>query len=179
MDRREFLGSTCLAGLGVLVGGAMVNLANVKTLLAQPRKESVLGWREIPLRLEDTPDLGPIGGAYHLQIDELEKDILVVHVSPDKYVAVDIKCTHKGCDVQYEKGEKQFVCPCHQSTFDLHGSPVSGPAKRPLQAYEVVLSETEVTLRVPIAGEPEAPISDTTKATLGSGTTADSTRANH
>jgi cytochrome b6-f complex iron-sulfur subunit len=163
MDRRLFLQSTCLGALGIALGGAVLDLTNIQTVRASSRAVKGAKYREIPLMIQDTPELKAVGGAYHLEIEDLEKNIIVAHVSEGKYVAVDMKCTHKGCDVSYEASTKSFACPCHGSKFDLTGVPINGPASKPLQSYAVSVTDTEVILQVPVEGE--AP-------TVGSGDSA-------
>jgi Rieske Fe-S protein len=107
--------------------------------------------------IQDTPELKAVGSAYHLQIDDLDKNILVAHVADGRYVALDMKCTHKGCDISYEAVSTTFVCPCHGSRYDLTGVPQNGPATKPLQSYAVRVTETEVILEVPVEGEDQAP----------------------
>lgn len=41
-------------------------------------------------------------------------------------------CTHTGCNVSWQSGEKKFVCPCHGGRYDLKGEVISGPPPRPL-----------------------------------------------
>ena len=43
-------------------------------------------------------------------------------------------CTHLGCQVFWDKGRQQFVCPCHNSVFSKTGALVSGPALRGLDS---------------------------------------------
>ena len=151
MNRRKFLETSC-AGLGLIVGGTLISTVGLKTIRAKSR--SANGLREIPIMLVDAPELQEVGKAYRLQIDELDKDILVVQYTRGKFVAVDIKCTHKGCNVDYKIEEKLFQCPCHESAFDLKGVPNGGPATKPLGTYKTYLSGEEVIVLMGEEGEP-------------------------
>jgi Rieske Fe-S protein len=150
MNRREFIEKACLGSIGVIAGVSALSVFNIPSIKAFPRPGIFDDKREIPLRIEDTPELKEVGGAYHLTIDEIDKDLLVVRTAEDKFVAVDIKCTHKGCDVKYEDKSNRFVCPCHDSQFDINGIPKSGPAKKPLGSYKTTFKDGEVTIHIPI-----------------------------
>ncbi len=46
-------------------------------------------------------------------------------------------CTHLGCGYRWNSDDRRFICPCHNSVFDIAGKVVSGPAPRPLDRLPV------------------------------------------
>lgn len=171
MNRRKFIKVACSAGAGIVVASSVIDLASIETLRAssQKRRPGFLppDVREIPINLDDTPELKPVGGTYHLTVEDLEREILVVHSKRNEYFGVDIKCKHKGCDINYEPTEKLFRCPCHGSEYDLAGANLKGPSVKPLNYYHAELKGNEVIVTVYGADDkpPEnaTPPKDTTK----------------
>jgi Rieske Fe-S protein len=67
---------------------------------------------------------------------------VIIRLSSKKQVkAYSAVCTHAGCTVQYDSGQRLLVCPCHNSIYDpAHGAAVvSGPAPSPLSSLKVAV----------------------------------------
>ena len=65
------------------------------------------------------------------------KRVLVLQNAAQEILAVDAKCTHEGCTVQYLPAESAIWCACHNGHFDLNGQNIAGPPPKPLESYVV------------------------------------------
>jgi cytochrome b6-f complex iron-sulfur subunit len=136
MERRGFL--NVLLGVGV-VGWAASILYPVLRYL-RPLSETATG----PLKL--TPE----------EVAKIEKDHFVIARSGTRKAivfdangelrALDAKCTHEGCTVQYVPGDSLILCACHNGKYDLDGRVLSGPPPRPLVTWEVTREGDAVTI---------------------------------
>ncbi|WP_181186087.1 FAD-dependent oxidoreductase [Alkalicoccus urumqiensis] len=48
---------------------------------------------------------------------------------------VNPECTHAGCEVQWNRVNTTWDCPCHGSCFDVEGNVLEGPAVKPLERF--------------------------------------------
>ena len=51
--------------------------------------------------------------------------------------AVDAVCSHLGCLVQWNDGERTWDCPCHGSRFEVDGRVINGPANEDLSSIDM------------------------------------------
>ena len=73
------------------------------------------------------------GGVIKVGNDELA----VYNDDNGQVKAASAVCTHLGCAVEWNAGEKTFDCPCHGSRFGTDFSVKQGPAKRPLEPRDL------------------------------------------
>ncbi|MFM7856715.1 MAG: ubiquinol-cytochrome c reductase iron-sulfur subunit [Flammeovirgaceae bacterium] len=76
----------------------------------------------------------------------VSQGVIVVRVSAGNFVAYWQACTHEGTAVNFQSGNKNFVCPRHGATFDINGAVTKGPATTALTKYNTTL--TGSSLRV-------------------------------
>ena len=76
-------------------------------------------------------------------------DVLVANLD-GKIVALDNKCTHRGCRVSTGKLNGAIAeCPCHGSEFDLlTGEVKQGPAIKPLKRYDVAIEGDKIMVKL-------------------------------
>lgn len=123
MQRRKFI-SISAAGLGLSQVPSLLRLRQGSAAAAS----GLLDLASLPelqragsLLLKNTP-LGPV--------------LLISQPAPVVVKAVDPRCPHEGCLVNWKSSEKLFVCPCHGAEFKASGQLSNGPAKRPLKTFK-------------------------------------------
>jgi cytochrome b6-f complex iron-sulfur subunit len=100
--------------------------------------------------LKPLPVAGPSGpvGLTRAEVMKIERNkfaiipvgtkrVLVLEDASGELHALDAKCTHEGCTVQYLSGDGLIWCACHNARFDLEGRVLGGPPPRPLSRYGV------------------------------------------
>ncbi len=70
---------------------------------------------------------------------------LIVFKDGDNVVALDAKCNHAGCAVDWDGTE--LICPCHDSKFSADGSLISGPATEGLNSFEAKVEGDQVLVK--------------------------------
>lgn len=131
-NRRDFLKliTNTLFGLSGLIGlGGLVRFFSYQPTPNQPTEFDLGQVTEFP------------AGSRTFRLDIPA----VIYNIDGKYIAFSLTCTHLGCIV--EEDSKGFACPCHGSRFAIDGSVLEGPAKEPLRALRVEVTE-ENTLRL-------------------------------
>jgi glycine/D-amino acid oxidase-like deaminating enzyme/nitrite reductase/ring-hydroxylating ferredoxin subunit len=69
-------------------------------------------------------------------IVDVEGEKVGVYKDKDKDVyVVSIKCTHLGCQLEWNQDELTWDCPCHGSRYDYKGTLIDNPALEDVSTY--------------------------------------------
>ena len=149
-DRRKFH-VTLIYALWAVITGAISLPAAIYLLVPSKSKKSIGTWVEAGDIGRLQPNIPEEFVFRRNRIDGWkvisEKSTAWVIRQPNaKVVAFTPQCTHLGCAYSYDQQNKEFLCPCHTSTFSLDGKVLTGPAPRALDRYEVKIAGTKLLL---------------------------------
>ncbi len=118
-----------------------VSLAAASTAaFSKPMSFSATGG--LTVNVDDYPELSSDGGFKVLKnvtIGDTVDSIIIVRKSDMEFLVFSSVCRHRKCNVKYKKDRNLFVCPCHDSAYDMTGKVVKGPSKQDIPAYHAVL----------------------------------------
>ena len=78
------------------------------------------------------------------------ESLLVIQTKDDaaKVYAVDSRCSHQGCQVDWNTDTQKIICPCHGSTFKANGEAIAGAANEPLKSFEAKIEGEDILIKV-------------------------------
>ena len=157
-ERRDFLKKAAAAGIGGAI--VMVPLAAGATVLLDPLwRKAAAGEMVFITSLDSLPVDGPPRKFAILagRVDAWNKfpnapigAIYLRRVGDQTVEALNVICPHAGCFVDFRPNQKDFFCPCHNSSFALSGSIADpkSPSPRGLDHLETeIRNGSEVWVR--------------------------------
>ena len=73
--------------------------------------------------------------------------VWVVREEDETFTAYSVICPHLGCGIDWDKDSGRFICPCHDSYFDIKGEVLSGPSPRRMDTLETDIKEGKLFVR--------------------------------
>jgi nitrite reductase/ring-hydroxylating ferredoxin subunit len=133
MGRRSFF----KAGLGILSSLAALEVLGGTWLYLRSRADDALDGGLVSAgAVEDYP--------LNSVTEFTEAGFFLVRDSNGSFLAVHRRCPHLGCQVIWEAERRQFVCPCHASSFDMYGQEESPPVPRPLDTLALSIEDNQI-----------------------------------
>jgi len=140
INRRDFLKTSIKT---IAIGTVALSSFDISGLIARASEKFEESTTEKVINLSDYPDLQSAGG-----YAKIADRILAIRISQSKFIVLNLTCTHKKCEVDYD-GES-FECPCHGSQYSKYGKVTQGPAEKNLKSYKAEYNADDNTLTVNI-----------------------------
>ncbi len=138
-SRRKFV-KVALSGAGLCYFAGIGY--PVYRYLASPVEKAAATSAVTEVTLADAHKL-PLGSALMFKFGS--RPSLLIHHEDDSWVALSAICSHLGCTVQYQPGQRRIFCACHGGVYDAKsGQNISGPPPKPLSSFKVALTGTGV-----------------------------------
>lgn len=151
-SRRSFLG--VLLGLGSALVSALLSVPLIRfSLFPLLRRTTELKRSPVGELSEFSSLTEPAMRTIQIgQVDGWRKTISeeIVYVTKDSQGQLRVLtsiCPHLGCTVPWNKQKKQFVCPCHSTTFAADGTRISGPSLRGMDTLETSVEQSQLQVR--------------------------------
>jgi cytochrome b6-f complex iron-sulfur subunit len=93
--------------------------------------------------------VGPLAELAEGAVKDVEFNAAKIYLqraAGDEVLALNAKCTHLGCNVEWEESAGCFVCHCHGARFDRSGQVIRKPAVLPLRRQKAVVLEGNIVL---------------------------------
>ncbi|BDI30657.1 hypothetical protein CCAX7_27080 [Capsulimonas corticalis] len=120
LNRREVLQAAAGAGALLLLPAASQAKDDAATPKDTAQWTSVGKAADFPL---NTPTRVAVGDLALSVTRTSEKDV----------TAVNLKCTHRGCEVKWDGGKTRYACPCHEAQFAADGKNLVGTRRSPAE----------------------------------------------
>lgn len=126
LSRRQFL----KMGVGAVSALATLEVGSASLMFLQPRSADG--------KVSGVIEAGPVNSFPAGTVTEFKDGRFYLVRSHDGgFLAIYRRCPHLGCIVNWEADEEQFYCPCHASSFDIHGNFENAPVSRALDTFIV------------------------------------------
>lgn len=142
LSRRHFIVSAVAAVSGLVVSDPVK--AGTGWSTNQDSGPGVL-----TVNLDEYAELHEDGGfkvIKNVTIGDTTDSLIIVRKSEKEFLVFSSVCRHRKCNVKYKKDKNVFVCPCHESTYDINGKVIKGPSKGDIPAYKVQLSGNQLEI---------------------------------
>jgi cytochrome b6-f complex iron-sulfur subunit len=76
-------------------------------------------------------------------------EAVIIFTDPNgQLTALNARCPHQGCSVEWDAEGQILNCPCHGSTFSPDGTVAQGPAQASLTAFEAQVEGELILVKV-------------------------------
>jgi Rieske Fe-S protein len=153
--RRDFL-KICSVVLSSLIG-VVYAVPLIRTFISPALRQTVSGSTGLI-------ELGSISGCQvnvpmNMKIVDAKTDawtkfppmeigaVWIIMNEDKEFTAFTSICPHLGCGINWDEDSGEFICPCHDSFFDIEGRVLSGPSPRGMDTLETEIKDGKIFVK--------------------------------
>ncbi len=147
MNRKKFIrtcGLACVGGMTMPV--AFLSSCSTTNYIAQHSVTSNLLMVKKSEFIKASKNKTQLRQYVLVKPESFEFPVCIYNLGSEKYSAILMKCTHKGCELQPQGSH--LVCPCHGSEFSNLGVVQNPPAEENLQVFKVTTDNENIILQL-------------------------------
>lgn len=145
MDRKTFI-KTC--GFACLSGSALVTILE-SCASSNYFAISTLDRNQLVVKKSEFINIGKTTQTLRKYVlvksNKFSFPIVLYRLGSERYSALLLQCTHKGCELQ-PQGD-YLVCPCHGSEFTNTGEVQNPPAEQNLQNFKTTTDDENIYIQ--------------------------------
>lgn len=138
-NRRAFIRSSCLACMGFMATGTILEACSASTFPLVKAKNYAENQLHVPISSFNDEKVN----AVIVRNTQLESDILLVR-KMGEFKALYLQCTHEG--VNLSPSSTKIHCNAHGSVFDFDGNVLKEPALKPLRQFRTEKNLSEIII---------------------------------
>ena len=73
--------------------------------------------------------------------------VWIIMDKDEKFTVFTSICPHLGCGINWDKDSGKFICPCHDSFFDIEGRVLSGPSPRGMDTLTTEIKDGKIFVK--------------------------------
>ncbi|MFP5228679.1 MAG: ubiquinol-cytochrome c reductase iron-sulfur subunit [Acidobacteriota bacterium] len=152
INRRSFFGA--LLAIGTAGMGAFLAVPVLRYVLYPLyAKASGTEWSEVGEMSEFSESTAPVRRTISFARRDGWREVVssqsvyVTRSAQGQLEVLSAICPHLGCSVSWQKGQTEFVCPCHGGRFAADGQHISGPPPRALDRLPARVKDGKLQVR--------------------------------
>lgn len=152
INRRSFFGA--LLAIGAAGMGAFLAIPVLRYVLYPLyAKASGTEWSEVGEMSEFSGENSPIRKTISFARRDGWREVVssqsvyITRSEKGHFEVLSAICPHLGCSVSWQKGQSEFVCPCHGGRFAADGQHISGPPPRSMDRLPTRVKDGKLQVR--------------------------------
>ena len=92
-------------------------------------------------------EIRQLGVGQVMLVPHSSEPLHLIRLGTEEFIALSAICTHLRCILEFDAGNRIFICPCHEGQFDLNGNVLAGLPTVPLPKHNAAYRYGKVIIQ--------------------------------